>query len=96
MMMHDSLYRDSQTHLSVAAATAGAMDSGLADFYFSPPPGYRGGETVEAQVVAEAQRACSNSSSSTEDIPYIPPPFFCRGLGPFAYKVEAPAPPSFS
>ncbi|XP_026192086.1 uncharacterized protein LOC34619723 [Cyclospora cayetanensis] len=72
--------------------------NGLADLYFIPPPEYRSGETLEAQVVAEAQRACSSSSSSSsslETVPYIPPPFFFRGQGPFAYKVEAPPPPKF-
>ncbi|KAL8441170.1 hypothetical protein Emag_007400 [Eimeria magna] len=77
--------------------------TGLADFYFIPPRGHRGTETLEEQVVAEAQRACSSSSSSSSSVvdgpseaPYIPPPFFCRGQGPFAYRVEAPQPPAFA
>ncbi|CDJ69940.1 hypothetical protein, conserved [Eimeria necatrix] len=70
--------------------------TGLADFYFVPPPGHRGEESFEAQVVAEAQRACSGNVSNTQEPPYIPPPFFCKGQAPFPYKIEAPPAPTFA
>ncbi|CDJ42665.1 hypothetical protein, conserved [Eimeria tenella] len=70
--------------------------TGLADFYFVPPPGHRGEEPFEAQVVAEAQRACSGNINNTQEPSYIPPPFFCKGQAPFPYKVEAPPAPIFA